>query len=86
MHPAKPRFARPGGVHNNRSLLKKWQFPDIVCSLHVVTIATGLSYSNRSLLKKWHFLDIVCSVHVVTIKLGQAIVTGVSSKSGIFPT
>ena len=66
MHPAQPRFARPGGVHNNRICLKKWHFPDLVCSVHVLTITTGLSYSNRSRLKKWHFLDLICSVHVVT--------------------
>ena len=53
--------------HENRSLffqppfLKKWHYLDLICSLHVVTMTTGLSYSNRSCLKKWHFLDLVCA-------------------------
>ena len=42
----------------------------LVCSVHVVTIISSLSYSNRSLLKKWHFLDLVCSLLVVTITSG----------------
>ena len=48
-------------------LLKKWYFLDLVCSVHVVTITSGLSYSNRSFLPKWHFQDLICALHVVTM-------------------
>ena len=41
-----------------------WHFLDLACSVHVVTITTGLSYSNKSLLKKWHFPDLICAMHV----------------------
>ena len=50
-----------------RSRLKKWTFLDLVCSLDLVTITTGLIHSDRSPLKKWNFLDPLCSVHVITI-------------------
>ena len=46
---------------------KKWHILDLVCSVQVATITTGLKYSNRNRLKKWHFLDLLCSVHLVTI-------------------
>ena len=49
------------------SCLKNRHFLDLVCSKHVVTTTTGISYSKKSYLKKWHFLDLVCSIHVVTI-------------------
>ena len=61
--------------HENRSvffkspLLKKWHYLDLVSSVHVVTITTGLRYSNRSRLKLWHFLDLVCSVPIVTMTI-----------------
>ena len=55
---------------SNRICLKKWHFPDLVCSIHGVNITTGLSLSNRICLKKWHFPDLVCSVHEVTITTG----------------
>ena len=52
------------------SLLKKWHYLDLICSLYLNTITTGICYSNRTLLKKWHFSDLVCSGHVVTITTG----------------
>ena len=58
-----------GFSYRNRSLLKKWHFLDIVCSVYLVTITTGCSYSNRSLLKKWHFLDLICAIYVVTMRI-----------------
>ena len=58
-----------GFSYRNRSLLKKWHFLDLVCSVYVVTITTGCSYSNRSLLKKWHFLDLICAIYVVTMRI-----------------
>ena len=67
MHPFQPCFAWPGGVHefggscSNRSLLKKWHYLGLVCSVYVVTMTNGLGYSNMSCLKKWHFLVLVCS-------------------------
>ena len=59
-----------GFIYSNRSRLKKWHFLDLICSVHVVTIITGLSNTNRSRLKKWHFLNIICSVSLVTITFG----------------
>ena len=55
--------------YRNRSLLKKWRFLDLVCSVYLVTITTGCSYSNRSRLKKWHFLDLICAIYVVIITI-----------------
>ena len=52
------------------SCLKKWTFLDLVCSVDLVTITTGLIHSDRSCLKKRHFLDLLCSVHVITITTG----------------
>ena len=57
-----------GFIYRNRSLLEKWHFLDLVCSVCLVTITTGCSYSNRSLLKKWHFLGLICAIYVVTIR------------------
>ena len=61
--------------HEKRSLLvkcpllKKWHFPDLVCSIHVVTITNGLSYSSRTVLKKWHFPYLICALNVATMKI-----------------
>ena len=63
-------------------LLKKINYLDLVCSVHVVTNETGLSYSKRGRLKKWHFLYLIYSV-MKSIKLEKSIVTGITSKSGI---
>ena len=57
-------------IYSNRICLKKWNFLDLVCSVHIFTITTGLSYRNRISLKKWHFPDLVCTVHVLTITTG----------------
>ena len=54
-------------------------FFDLVCSVHVLTITTELSYSNMSRLKKWHYLDLVCAVHVVTKTTGL----GYSNRSSL---
>ena len=52
------------------SRLKKWHYVDLVFSVYVLTIKSGLVHSTGSCLKKWHFLDLVCSLQVVIITTG----------------
>ena len=66
-------------------LLKKVNYLDLVCSVHVVTDETGLSYSKRGRLNKWHFQDLIYSV-LKSIQLEKPTLTGVTSKGGIFLT
>ena len=48
-----------------------FHFQDLVCSVHVVTITTVVSYRTIVSFKSgFHFMDLVCSIHVVTIKTG----------------
>ena len=49
---------------------------DLVGSVHVVSITTGLSYSERSHFKKWHFLDLACSVDVFSTTTRYCYING----------
>ena len=73
--------------YSNRSFLKKWNFLDLIRSIHVETENKSLLF-KFSLLKSWHFLDQVCPIHILTVTIGfsSGFSSGVSSKSGIFWT
>ena len=64
-------------------LLKKVNYLDLICSVHVVTDKTGLSYCKMGGLKKWHFQDLIYSV-LKSIQLEKPILQESPQKVAFF--